>query len=207
MTERDNGGRPNKVARLIDRHDLEGVGEELEALWTADNPDERRSLRDLADYLNQEALRSVLRDTSVNPVEADVKSFYEVLVDAEASTADRTRVERRLERDGVDIKELRSSFVTYQSVRRYLQRHRGAEHTTDNSDQVEHAQRTIQRLRSRTAAVTESKVDQCRKAGALTLGENVRATVDVRVTCEDCGAQFRVQTLFDGGGCECTRVS
>lgn len=204
MTENDDGsGRPSKVTRLIDRHDLGDIGDELEARWTAEDPSERQSLRDLADFLNKEVLREVLVETSMDPILDDVENIYEVLVDEDGSTADRTRVERQLERDGVDVDELCSEFVSYQSVRRYLKNHRDAEYSGDNGDQEERVRESIQRLHNRTAAVTESKVAQCRDGGVLSLGENVRATVDVRIICEDCGTQFGTQELFDADGCDC----
>lgn len=204
MTARDGqGGRPSKVARLIDRYDLDGIGDELESLWTAEDSSERRSLRALAEYFNQEVLREVLADASTNQIAGGVESTYELLV-SDGSTADRTRLERQLERDGVDVEALQSEFVTYQSMRTYLRSHRGAEYSADSGDQTEQVRESIQRLRGRTATVTESKLTQLGRTGALSLGTDVRATVDVRVICEDCGSQFGVQEVLDEGGCNCS---
>ena len=41
----------SKVARLIKKYDLQGLGAELEQLWTAD--EDRKSLRELASYFDQ----------------------------------------------------------------------------------------------------------------------------------------------------------
>lgn len=198
----DGRGRPSKVASLVDEYDLEGVGAELEHRWTLADRSERWSLRDLADYFNRQVLERALGDAGVQPIAGEAENVYRLLVDDDVSDADRTRAERRLEREGLDVEELRSQFVSYQAIRTYLSEHRGAEYTPAETDQVRSSLETIQRLRSRTARVAESKVEQRASSGDLSLGET-RVTVDVTVFCRDCGRQFDVETLFDRGGCDC----
>lgn len=42
-----------KVVRLLEQYDPEGMGRELERRWTADDPEQRWSLRDLADEFDR----------------------------------------------------------------------------------------------------------------------------------------------------------
>lgn len=200
MTDADAGSRPSgKVARLIDEHDLTGLGAKLEDRWTATD-DRRMSLRDLADYFNRELLAAVLADADAQPLDGEVENTYRVLTDDDVRSASRTRARRRLEREGVDIDDLESSFVTYQAVRSYLTDGRGAEYSPDGAS-VADRRRTIQQLQGRLQSVTESKLDSL--AGEeVTLGE-FRTLVNVRVVCEDCGAQYEVSELLDRGGCDC----
>ncbi|MEE6209902.1 hypothetical protein U3A55_07030 [Salarchaeum sp. III] len=200
MTDADDGSRPSgKVARLIDEYDLTGLGAELEDRWTATG-DRRMSLRDLADYFNRELLASVLADADAQPLDGEVENTYRVLTDDDVRSASRTRARRRLEREGVDVDDLESSFVTYQAVRSYLKDGRGAEYSPSGAS-VADRRRTIQQLQGRLQSVTESKLDSL--AGEeVTLGE-FRTLVNVRVVCEDCGAQYEVSELLDRGGCDC----
>jgi hypothetical protein len=202
-SEGGQGGRSqNKVARLCDEYGLEGAGEELEMLWTAPD-EERRSLRSLADRFNQRLLAEAMSESGMQPVANEDERLYSVLAADEASSADQTRVRRRLERNGVDVDRLLEDFVSYQTIRRYLVDHRGAEYDPDGARSADSPIESVHRLRGRTAKVTESKLSQLKRAGALDLGETARVTVAIRALCEDCGSQFGLQELVDRGGCDC----
>lgn len=195
------GGRQSKVNRLIEKYDLTGLGEELEQLWTAD--EDRRSLRDLAAYFNQQLLSRALQEADVQPLDGELQNTYRLLTDDEVSSAETTRIKRRLERDGVDVGMLLSDFVTYQAIRTYLKDHRGAEYTPNETDPLKREQTNIQKLRGRIVSVTEGKLEQLRQSDQFTLGD-FRTLADIQVVCEDCNTQFGVMELLDRGGCHCT---
>lgn len=200
MTDADDRSRSvGKVARLINEHDMTGIGAELESRWTAEN-DRRMSLRDLADYFNRELLAAVLADTDAQILDGEVENTYRILTDDDVRSANRTRARRQLEREDVDVDELKSSFVTYQAIRSYLTTERGVEHSP-TTPSVADRRRTIQQLQGRLQSVTESKLDSLAD-GEVTLGEFC-TLVTVRVVCEDCGARFEVGELFDRGSCDC----
>lgn len=192
----------NKVASLIDEYELTGLGDELVAGWTATG-DDHRSLRSLADRFNRALLERRLADAGVRTIDGEVENIYRLLTDEEASAGDHVRLTRRLEREGVDPEALESEFVSYQTVRRYLQDVREASYERPTVDRREREMRTLQQLRGRIESVTETKLDQLRDE-ELTLGE-FRTTVEVRVFCETCGAGYDVETLLDRGGCDCAR--
>lgn len=200
-TDSHSTGKRLKLVRLIDQYDLQGMGQTLEQRWTAEE-DERSSLRDLADYFNRELLSTAMSDAGMQPLDGEVENVYRLLTDDEVSGADRTRMRRRLEREGIDVDKLVDDFVTYQAVRTYLTTHREAEYTQPDRDRTADGVENIQRLRGRTATVTEGKLDQLRNSGDITLGE-FRTVVDITVLCEDCGGQYEVTELLDSGGCDC----
>ena len=200
-TTASSRGRRSKVARLIDEYDLQGLGAELEQLWTAE--EDRKSLRELASYFNRQLLQRTLDEANVHCLDGELENTYRLLTDDEISSAESTRVERRLERDGVGVDKLKSDFVTYQAIRSYLKNHRGAEYTPAETDPLEREATNVQKLRGRTVSVTEGKLEQFRDNDELTLGE-FRTLVDIRVVCEDCNTQFDVLELLDRGGCNCT---
>jgi hypothetical protein len=201
-TDGSGRGRRSKVARLIEEYELEGLGAEMERLWTDD--EDRRSLRDLATRFNQELLARTLEEAGVQQLDGEVENTYRLLTADDVGGADRTRVRRRLEREGVDLDALLDDFVTYQAVRTYLRSHREAEYTPAETDPIERETRNLQRLRGRIDTVTEGKLEQLREDDQITLGE-FRTIVDVRVICEDCGGQFDVVDLLADGGCDCAR--
>jgi hypothetical protein len=193
-------GRRSKVARLLEEYDLEGLGAELERLWTTEEG--RRSLRDLADYFNRQLLQQTLEAETVQPLDGEVENIYRLLTDDEVSSADRTRIRRRLEREGVDVEALQDDFVTYQAIRTYLREYRDAEYTPAETVPLERQATNVQQLRGRMVAVTEGHLEQLRDSGELTLGE-FRTLADIQVICEDCNTQFDVLELLERGGCDC----
>jgi hypothetical protein len=206
MDETDNPAssprrRRSKVARLIDEYEFEEFGEELEHLWTAE--EDRQSLRDLADYFNQHLLRHALEAANVQHLDGEVENTYRLLTDDDISSAESTRVQRRLERDGVDVEALKTDFVTYQAIRTYLKDHRGAEYTPAETDPLERERTNVQKLRGRMVSVTEGKLEQLRNSGALTLGD-FRTIAEIQVICEDCNTQYDILELIDRGGCKCS---
>jgi hypothetical protein len=111
-------GRRSKVVSLIDHDELKALGGELEQLWTAD--DDRHSLRDLAECFNQQLLAHTLEDAAVQTFDGEIENMYRLLTDDDVSSAESTRIKRRLERDGVDVETLSSDFVTYKAIGTYL---------------------------------------------------------------------------------------
>lgn len=193
-------GRPRKIDRLIEEYGLDGIGDELEAKWTAEG-EERRSLRDLAAEFNRRLLAAALADAGVSTVDGEEENLHRLLTDGDVSPADRTRARRRLERDGVDVEGLEADFVSYQAIRTYLQDGREASFEADE-DPLAGAGETVARLRNRFVSVTESKLAAAERSEDFALGDH-DLVVDARVVCSDCGFRADVASLFDRGGCDC----
>ena len=194
------GGRRTKVARVIDEYDLEGLGDRLEALWTAE-PGERTSLRDLADVFNEAVLEAAIREAGGSPLEFEVSGTYEML--SSGSGPDATRASRRLEREGIDVDTLERDFVTHQAVHTYLTKHREASLPEDERSRVERKVETIEKLQGRVTAVTESAVESRAAGDELDRGD-YDVLVDVRTVCPSCGADRPVGELLRTGGCSCS---
>jgi hypothetical protein len=188
------------VARLIEEYDLPGLGDELEQLWTAE--ENRRSLRELATYFNQQLLQQALTEANIQYLDGEIENTYRLLSDGDVSSAEKTRVRRRLERDGVDVDALQKNFVTYQAIRSYLKDNRGAEYTSSDQDLLEREETNVQKLRGRMVSVIEGNIEQLRDREELTLGE-FQTLADIRIVCEGCNSQFDIMELLDRGGCDC----
>ena len=192
--------RPNptnsKVGRLIESYGLDGLGEELEQRWTAD--EDADSLRTLADVFNHELLEAAAVDAGLDLLDGEIKTFYEALSDTDATGAERARARGRLERAGIDVEGLQRDFVSHQAVHTYLTTYRGASKERKRSDPTER----VQRLRGRLAAVTESALASVATPDDFVVG-SPDVLVDVQVFCADCGSQYGFDELVERGGCDC----
>jgi len=192
-----------KIGRLITSYDLDELGEELEARWTGATG-ERESLRDLATYFNKRLLESVLDDHDIRPLAGDVEATYRALTNDETSSGVRSELRNRLRRTGVDLEQLESDFVTHQAIYTYLTDSRGVTLENDISADVRIEKETeaLQRLRSRTAVVTEDAVDRLASRGLIEIGD-FDVIIDTSVVCRDCGEAYPPDRLFERGHCEC----
>ncbi len=204
MTVESDSRRRTKVERVIDTYELEEWGARLEAEWLGEGGN-RTSLRDLATEFNIAVLQEALREAGGTPTRRDVENTYEILTDDDATSSERIRKRRSLERTGVDIDDVRSDFVTHQAIHTYLTTVREAELPKNDDDESrrERKKETIQRLASRTQVVTDSTIDELVRAELLT-EQNYDVLVSVTVVCENCGTTYTVGELIDSGGCDCS---
>jgi hypothetical protein len=195
----------SKVARLIERYGLDGLGDELERRWTDDGT-ERLSLRDCATLFNKRLLERALLDAKTNALQRDVETTYEQLTDEDVTAGVRTETRNRLERQGVDVTVLEREFVTYQAIRSYLTEYRDAEYEgPTDAEKIKSDVESIQRLLARTLSVTEERIESLRDTGRLDI-DAFDVLLDLQVLCQDCGSQYTVTELLRERGCDCQRA-
>lgn len=193
--ETDGGTPRSKVARVIEMYGLDGIGDKLEQRWLATD-DQGMSLRKLATYFNRQVLEAALEDSEMSLLEADVPTLYDQLTGDEVSSADRTRVERRLDRKGVDVDAVTSDFVTHQSMHTYLRTYRDvSQPEVSLEERREVALERIQKLQDRSAAVTEDTVESLQRHGLVPDGE-IDVLIDVQVIYTESGEQYDVFALL-----------
>ncbi|WP_254538553.1 rod-determining factor RdfA [Halomarina litorea] len=185
----------SKVARLIDDYELTGMGADLEARWT-DEEGDRMSLRELADYFNRRLLAAAMEDARMRPVDGEVENTYRLLTAKDVDAGNRTTARRRLEREGVDVESLDHDFVSHQAVYTYLTGERGVESPERGGDPLESSRETLQKLQSRTVAVTENTLERLKRADYMGAGD-YDVLVDIRVVDRDTGRQEDVLSLLD----------
>ena len=191
-----------KVGRLLTEYELDGLGAELEQRWLGDGH-EQQSLRELADYFNRRVLESAMNEANVVTLEGELSNTYELLTGDDVTEGARTQARNRLEREGVDVDDVRDDFVSHYAIHTYLREHRGVEYpSADDEDQREKSVETIQRLTSRLTAVTERNVENLRSTERLDIGQ-VDVLADIQVVCEDCGRQYDAISLIERGACRC----
>lgn len=193
-----------KVGRVLSEYELDSLHEELADRWRGDGH-EAQSLRELAEDINVALLRHAMTAAGLDPLDGEVENAYRLLRDDDVSAGERTQQRNRLEREGVHVEALEGDFVTHQAVHTYLTEALDVTKQVDGSDDpVETHDQRINRLRSRTAAVTRNSIETLSNQGELTVGDH-DVMVDVRVYCHDCGSQYSIAELLDNGGCACPR--
>jgi hypothetical protein len=202
MTENADHRPSNKVARLIEEHDLDGLGNELESSWTAEG-DERMSLRALADVFNKRVLEAVLLNAGMGTVETDLDTIYRRLTTDKVSSGVRTETRNRLKRNDIDVAELEQDFVSYQAIRSYLVEWREASYDeSSDEEKIEKDLETIQRLLTRTESVAADRIEKLGDTGRIDI-DDFEIFLNMQVLCQGCGNQYDVATLLNQGGCEC----
>lgn len=198
MTDDGSDAADNKVDRVIAKRNLGDLGAELERRWLAES-EESMSTRELADYFNRRVLEAAVDDSDVFTLSGDVDQVYETLT----GEGDEALVRSRLEESGVDVDGVEDDFVSHQTVHRYLKEHREVEQPEpSDEDRVQRGLDTVQRLRGRTAAVTERTVGSLQNNDSIDVG-SFDVLVDVQVLCHDCGRSYDAAELLERGGCDC----
>lgn len=187
-----------KVGRTIDSYDFSEMNEDLAERWTGRNGD-RHSLRSLERYFNERVLSTAMWDAGMSPLEGEVSNIYELLTDAERSGIE---ARRRLERNGVDVDQVTSDFVSHQTIHNHLRDCCDVERTEETANPVEKARNTVVSIQNRLTAVTENTLERLDRIDALSLGE-FSVFVSVQITCEECGQYYTIAELLDEGGCHC----
>jgi hypothetical protein len=207
MSDNSEDGKPTgqqvgKVQRVLSKYGLEEAGDELERYWLGDGVD-RRSLRDLADYLNRRILRKAMTEAGLNPLDGEAANTYRLLTNDDVTSGERTKVDRHLNRAGINVEQLRTDLVSHQAVHTYLTKHRGVSLSSESQDSPrEKALDTIRRLNSRSKAVSEKTVDSLRNQNEVTIG-TYRITVDTRIVCRECNTQYDLTEFIQTTHCNC----
>jgi len=200
-----NQREPNrryKVGRVVSEYGLDEFHEKLPDMWLGESGDPV-SLRTLAERLNVALLRRAMEQAGADPLDGEAENAYRLLTEDDVSAGVRTQQRNRLQREGIDVESLESDFVTHQAVHTYLTQVLDvSKERTDETDPAEKHEQRVQRLRSRTEAVTDNSLAELRDADDLTLGD-FNVVVDIQVYCRDCGTQYELGQLFRNGGCDC----
>ena len=199
-TAEADSGRKSKVARNIRDYDLEGLGAELERLWT--DSDDRYSLRDLADHFNYRLLESEMEAAEMDPLQGEIENIYHLLTDDDISSGRRVKARRRLERGGVDVETLEQDFVSHQAIHTYLTSYRGASFPDDERSPIERETTKLTRLQNRVSIVTEDAVSRLADSGQVN-AEEFDVFVDVSILCRQCGSTYALEEFLESGGCDC----
>ncbi len=194
--------RRTKVERVVEKYDLEGLTEELARRWTGEGV-ERHSLRELARYFNERVLETALAESEVDLLDGEVSNIYRLLTDDDVSAGQRTETRSRLEREGVELSELESDFVSHQAIHTFLTDRQNVSLPVDSDEtRLEKSRETLRKLRGRMESVAINDIERLVEAGALDVGD-VSVLLSLDIVCNECGERYDFEELLEEGGCRC----
>lgn len=194
-----NDDKPrSKVARVIESYHLDDLGQELEDRWLA--TDERgMSTRELADHFNKRVLTATIENSGMNALDVDIGLLYKRLTYDEISSGVQTRVQRRLDSNGIDVDQLIDDFVSHQAIHTYLREFRDVQQRKKPPEErKEDTVERIQKLQDRTSAVTEDALESLQAQDLVPQGE-LDVLVDIQVAYGEEDKQDNVFSFLREG--------
>lgn len=188
-----------KAGRTAAKYDFRDVLDEtLAEQWAAmDGP----GLRSIADRFNKKIIQITLLEQGEPPIEGEEDLLYDQLT-ADANEQSE-RVERRLEKNGIDPTQLREDFISYKTIDRHFKnctdREREMTDPIDQSDAIDRVRKLNRRV-EKVAANTLSELNEHTSLGF----ENPDVSASVTVACPECGER-KSFTAAIKHGCECER--
>lgn len=186
-----------KAGRTAAKYDFrEFLDETLAEQWAAmDGP----GLRSIADRFNKKVIQVTLIEQGEPPIEGEEDLLYDQLT---ADSNERSeRVERRLEKNGIDPTRLREDFISYKTIDRHFKNCTEQERETadpiDRSDAIDRVRKMNRRV-EKVAANTLSELNKHTSLGF----EDPDVSASVTVACPRCGER-KSFTAAIKHGCEC----
>lgn len=185
----------HKIERNIEKYDLDELPETLRR-----RRQDGDSLRDLEQVVNIRILERALTKHGGAGVVGDAASLYEILARDDVSAGRRTDVVRQLSNSGVPVDAVERDFVSYETVRAYLQDGLDIDTSQSSPATLESGRNTVEWAQARCTAVVERTLKRLHESDALD-AEQTSVTISVRVTCEETGETYRLSEFIDRGGC------
>lgn len=159
------------------------------------------SLRDLAAFVNICVLEARIERTSAD-VAGDPRSIYEALTGSDVSPERRADVTDQLELVGIDVDDLRSDFVSHQTVKTHLRDCLGVDTSREKIASVDEGRAKIKWVQDHQRTVTANVVDQLVREGFVSIGD-YELTQTTSITCTECNQSYRLDEFLDDQQCEC----
>ena len=190
-----------KVGRVMGEFGLTDLNDELVTRRKGTAGDEA-SLRDLTGFFNRAVLRRAIENAGESPLQGEVENIYRLLTDDDVSSGMRVRARKRLERDGVDVEAVEDSVISHPTMGTHLKDCLGVQRSETAENRVENARERIFKMQTRAERVIESALQGLVRAGYLA-GGSLAVSVDLQVSCEECGAHAGVARFIEREGCDC----
>jgi len=182
----------HKIVHVAKKYDLDDIGDELVTYWIGNGPD--KSVRELAEYFNFRVTDAALRNAGVILDREVVESIAEKL-----SAGDAPLTETEFGNSEVDLSEVKTDLVTYQTVYTYMREVRDVEYP----ETVKTKSQCIDDLRNlhgRVTKVSRDTATQLIQQGDVE-GPAPRIEVDATALCLDCHTETNLLIYLHNGGC------
>lgn len=185
-----------KVGRTITEYDLFDFNNELQRRRTTGS-----SLRELAEFMNTRVVERALEDAAVDLV-GNPSDIYETLTGDEVRPSRRKELESKLRQQDVAVDQLRSDFVSHQTIKTHLNDCLEIDTSRAATVDFERERGTIEWSQARCEKVITQSIERLQQADELRTG-SLHITQTVRVTCADCNRTYKLNDLLEERTCDC----
>lgn len=182
----------HKIVHVAGKYDLDDIGDELVTYWVGDGPD--KSVRELAEYFNFRVTDTALRSAGVILDREVVESIAEKL-----SAGDAPLTETEFGDSEVDLSEVKTDLVTYQTVYTYLREVRDVEYPKTVQTKSQRID-DLRNLHGRVAKVSRDTTTHLIQQGDVD-APAPRIEVDATARCLDCQTETDLLIYLYNGGC------
>jgi len=186
-----------KIDRVATKYDLD----DLDRMVRHRRRKNGASLRDLERLINTQILDAALAETDVD-ILGDAASVYEVLTGSDVDTRRLVNVQDQMEKHGIDLEELESDFISYQTVRTHLNDCLGVDTSRQGVESIEEGYEIIRGDRQRHQEVVSRTIARFSRLNLVQI-ENPTVTVSTTIECESCKRTYRILEFLEQGRCEC----
>jgi hypothetical protein len=114
----------------------------------------------------------------------------------------RADVGDRLELLGIDVEDLKSDFVSHQTVKNHLSNCLDVDTSRGGIESVKEGRAKLAWATDRHRTVVESVLRQLDRGGQVSVAD-YDITKTTSITCRDCETTYRIDEFLKRGGCEC----
>lgn len=182
-----------KLIRVIDKYNLEGLGDELVEQWTATGP-HRKSCRELADFFNTRVLDAALREEGIIWDKSLVEDCAVIIADK-----DRSLTGFDIQNRGVDTDDVEDDMLTYQTVHNYLTNIRGIDLNKDPNG-IRDRINNLQQMQSKMETVASNTASRSINRDQID-GPVPSIEITAEYICQACGGRTKVTQYLQNRGC------
>ncbi|WP_139835050.1 rod-determining factor RdfA [Halorubrum ezzemoulense] len=187
-----------KIIRVIDKYDLDGIGDEMVAEWTKPEST-RRSCRELAEFFNIRVLDAALREAGIIWDRSLVEECAAII-----KNKDKSLTGYDLDSRGVDTDEVGGDMVSYQSIYTYLTEYRDTEYEREVDD-IHSRVASLGQIETKTETIAAGIISRS-VSHSQVHGAEPQIEVTTECICETCGTNTEMSVYLRNGGCPtCSR--
>ena len=193
-----------KVGRGLRKYDLDDFDDRMRYEYLEGDA----SLRDLELMINAAFVAQTLEEDTppaenTLPWNHDPADTVQLLSESgDYGPADCRQHEAELESVGVDPDELKSDFVTHQTIKTHLNKCLSTDTSRDSTIDLETAENIFGWARTKCVRVIEDTVQRMARANLVSAG-TINVGVSVRISCSECGSQQNPSEFIRNRGCDC----
>jgi hypothetical protein len=203
----------NKVQRIIEKYDLEHLGDEMVNRWT--DPGNPASLHQLERYMNQQIVQSIIKKQTNGMIPQEYPpEQIAYLLQAEGSSASRfedvsqieiTEIKSWFEKNNINTDELTKDLVTYNTIYQYLKNIKGVSasdsqrETQTPEERQQKVENRLSNLHQRTEAVIKQGFESL--VNTKVIPKSYEIHLQFRVECTACDRRQSLLKYIRNQGC------